>query len=318
MKIFLIIVACIFVFLLVLSNLKLQQKLQDKIVLDKEIVSQRERLQQEVKDLTNIKTRNAREIENQNEQMQKLHEQLSSALQQQEIALQSIEEQERSKAFDIKNKYATDIDIYKNDAKVMEQDITDTLQDSISESKEQFNKINDIVIAATESLRRQQAEEEQKAFYMLHINETDKADFVKLSGWKEQLNAPRILSMLLWQTYIQKPLKTLSSKVLGDKVVTGIYKITYVPTGECYIGQAVDVNKRWQEHCKCGCGIDTPASNKLYQAMQKYGIWNFSFELLDSCKKEELNEKEATYIKLFNSVNAGYNTSSGIGKSMEL
>lgn len=314
MKIFLIVVTCIFVFLLVLSNLKLQQKLQDKIVLDKEIVSQRERLQQEVKDLTNTKARNAREIENQNEQMQKLHEQLSSALQQQEIALQSIEEQERSKAFDIKNKYATDIDIYKNDAKVMEQDITETLQDNISETKEQFNKINDIVMAATESLRRQQAADEQKSFYMLHINETDKADFVKLSGWKEQLNAPRILSMLLWQTYIQKPLKTLSSKVLGDKVIIGIYKITYVPTGECYIGQAVDVNKRWQEHCKCGCGIDTPASNKLYQAMQKYGIWNFSFELLESCKKEELNEKEATYIKLFNSVNNGYNTSSGIGK----
>lgn len=318
MKIFLIIIICIIVILLILSNLKLQQKLQNKITIDKEIISERERLQQEVNNLAKIKTRNTKEIENQNEQMQKLHEQLSVALQQQETALQSIEEQEKSKAFDIKNKYATDIDIYKNDAKVIERDITETLQDNISESKMQFNKINDIVVAATESLRRLQAAEEQKSFYMLHISEADKADFIKLSGWKEQLNAPRILSMLLWQTYIQKPLKTLSSKVLGDKVVTGIYKITYIPTGECYVGQAVDVNKRWQEHCKCGCGIDTPASNKLYNAMQKYGIWNFTFELLDSCKKEELNEKETTYIKLFNSVNAGYNTSSGIGKSMEL
>lgn len=167
-------------------------------------------------------------------------------------------------------------------------------------------------------MRLQQEENDKQKFYMLDVEEVNKKDFQLLSTWKVQLTNPRILSMLLWQTYIQKPLKALTSRVLKDQDVTGIYKITHVPSGMCYIGQAVNVKTRWQDHCKCGCGVDAPAANKLYNAMQKYGIWEFSFELLESCKKEELNEKEATYIKLFDSVNNGFNTSNGIGKPMEL
>ena len=41
---------------------------------------------------------------------------------------------------------------------------------------------------------------------------------------------------------------------------------------------------------KCGLGIDTPAGNKLYASMKKYGIDSFSFELLEKCTSEELNE----------------------------
>ena len=29
---------------------------------------------------------------------------------------------------------------------------------------------------------------------------------------------------------------------------------------------------RWKQHAKCGLGIDTPAANKLYKAMQEDGI----------------------------------------------
>ena len=50
--------------------------------------------------------------------------------------------------------------------------------------------------------------------------------------------------------------------------------------------------KRWKDHAKCGLGIDTPASNKLYKAMLEDGLYNFSFELLEKCSRDELNEKE--------------------------
>jgi hypothetical protein len=63
---------------------------------------------------------------------------------------------------------------------------------------------------------------------------------------------------------------------------------------------------------KCGLGIDTPASNKLYQAMKKDGIENFTFELLEECELKNLNEKEAFYIKLYDSYNFGYNSNTGI------
>lgn len=65
--------------------------------------------------------------------------------------------------------------------------------------------------------------------------------------------------MLIWQTWFQKPLKALAANILGTSTVTGIYKITNIITGECYIGQAADIAARWSEHAKCGLGIDTPA-----------------------------------------------------------
>ena len=117
--------------------------------------------------------------------------------------------------------------------------------------------------------------------------------------------------MLVWQYYFQKPLKSLWANILGGKEVTGIYKITNQVTSEVYIGQAVNIQKRWSEHAKCGLGIDTPAGNKLYAAMKKYGLDVFSWEVLEECKSELLNEKERKYIELYDSVNYGYNSQKG-------
>ena len=82
----------------------------------------------------------------------------------------------------------------------------------------------------------------------------------------------------------------------------------------CYIGQARDIKERWREHLKHGLGIDTPAGNRLYRDMNKYGIESFTFELLEECSINELNEKEKYYIELYNSYDAGYNNNKGIGK----
>ena len=92
----------------------------------------------------------------------------------------------------------------------------------------------------------------------------------------------------------------------------GIYKITNTQTNECYIGQSVDVYKRWNDHCKCGLGIDTPPGNKLYKAIQDYGLENFTFELLTECTKEELNSKEKYFIELYQAKDYGYNGNDGV------
>ncbi|MGN0992835.1 MAG: GIY-YIG nuclease family protein [Bacilli bacterium] len=59
----------------------------------------------------------------------------------------------------------------------------------------------------------------------------------------------------------------LCNNVLGTKTICGIYKITNQITKECYIGQSVDIAKRFKDHAKCGLDIDRPQGNKLYQAM---------------------------------------------------
>lgn len=180
-----------------------------------------------------------------------------------------------------------------------------------SEIQRELDKIKATRTAAIEAQIREKKIKEQQSFYCLKISDADIADIQKLENIKKTLNKPRILSMLIWQTWFQKPLKALAANILGTSTVTGIYKITNIITGECYIGQAADIASRWSEHAKCGLGIDTPAGNKLYKAMQEYGLQSFSWELLEKCDRAELNEKERYYIGLYDSVNYGYNILKG-------
>ena len=104
----------------------------------------------------------------------------------------------------------------------------------------------------------------------------------------------------------------LCDRILGKRVVCGIYKITNLDTEQCYIGQSVNISDRWKQHCKCGLGIEASATNKLYNAMQKDGVWNFSFELLEQCSKQLLNEKEGFWIQMYQSNIFGYNITKGV------
>ena len=184
-------------------------------------------------------------------------------------------------------------------------------KDKIKEDLEQLKATRAAIIQAN---IKEKEIEENSTFYCLTISEIDKADIKMLENIKPQLNKPRVLSMLIWSTFFQKPMTTLCNNIIGTSTVTGIYKITNQITKECYIGQSVDISKRWKDHAKCGLGIDTPAGNKLYKAMQTYGIWNFSWEVLEQCSKDLLDEKEKYYIELYDSYNYGYNSNKGMSK----
>ena len=179
------------------------------------------------------------------------------------------------------------------------------------EVRSDLDKIKATRAAAIEAARREKDIESNLTFYCLDISDADKRDIAKLEALKPSLNKPRVLSMLIWQTWFQKPLKALSANVVGATDVTGIYKITNIKTKECYIGQAMHIKERWAEHAKCGLGIDTPAGNKLYKAIQEFGLWNFSFEVLEVCPQNQLNEKEKYYIDLYSSYDYGYNSTRG-------
>ena len=179
------------------------------------------------------------------------------------------------------------------------------------EVRSDLDKIKATRAAAIEAARREKDIENNLTFYCLDISDADKRDIAKLEALKPSLNKPRVLSMLIWQTWFQKPLKALSANVVGATDATGIYKITNIKTKECYIGQAIHIKDRWAEHAKCGLGIDTPAGNKLYKAIQEFGLWNFSFEVLEVCPQNQLNEKEKYYIDLYSSYDYGYNSTRG-------
>ena len=191
----------------------------------------------------------------------------------------------------------------------------DNKYDEISKELEEVNKELDKMkktrAAAMEAKRKEKEIEENIQFYSLSIENKDKNDIKTLERVKEDLNNPRILSMLIWQNFFRDKMTELCNNVLGTKTICGIYKITNQITKECYIGQSVDVAKRFKDHVKCGLDIDRPQGNKLYQSMLEYNLWNFSFELLEECPKEQLNEKEKFYISLYDSCNYGYNSTTG-------
>lgn len=87
----------------------------------------------------------------------------------------------------------------------------------------------------------------------------------------------------------------------------GIYLITNKINGKNYIGQSIDIARRWRQHREAVSYGQTP----LYKAIRKYGIENFDFCILEECSKEELNDKEIQYIEQYNSYFCGYNQTRG-------
>lgn len=90
--------------------------------------------------------------------------------------------------------------------------------------------------------------------------------------------------------------------------ISGIYKIINRINGKIYIGQSIDIYRRWKEEShfyKC--------NDYLRNAFNKYGLENFDFEILEECSIEELDEKEIYYISLYrsNEHKFGYNLTSG-------
>lgn len=85
---------------------------------------------------------------------------------------------------------------------------------------------------------------------------------------------------------------------MAREVICGIYKITNLVNGKVYIGQSQDIYVRWYEHKRAS---KKRAEYALYTAFNKYGFDNFSFEILEECPLEELDEKEIMYIAKFHS-----------------
>ena len=177
--------------------------------------------------------------------------------------------------------------------------------------REELDELKATRAAAHEALLKEQEIKDNKDNYRLLPSEADLADSRRLELVKKELNKPRILCMLIWQTYWQPIAKKQFPQIIQAKTKCGIYKITNIITDECYIGQSVDIYKRWCDHCKCGLGIDTPPGNKLYKSIQQYGLDNFTFEVLDECSSSELNEKEKYFIELYQADTFGYNSTKG-------
>lgn len=87
----------------------------------------------------------------------------------------------------------------------------------------------------------------------------------------------------------------------------GIYKITN-PKGKVYIGQSINIYNRWKDNY---FSLRCKNQKKLYFSLNKYGVENHTFEIIEKCSEELLDEKEIYWMDYFSCIEEGLNIRGG-------
>lgn len=99
--------------------------------------------------------------------------------------------------------------------------------------------------------------------------------------------------------------------------ITGIYKITNKSTKEVYIGQALDIRRRWNAHLSVANRIrenrclEREKKSPIDVSLSLHGYNDFNWEIIEECTPEILNQREIYWIKFYNSYFHGYNATLG-------
>lgn len=88
--------------------------------------------------------------------------------------------------------------------------------------------------------------------------------------------------------------------------MTGIYKITNTKTNKIYIGQSTNIPQRWHAHLH-----EIKHGRGLAKYIQDATVQDFSFEIVELCVPEELDERERYWIAHYGSYEDGMNRAEG-------
>ena len=187
------------------------------------------------------------------------------------------------------------------------QQCTDTSNEyyqKVADAQERFNSIE-------RTLAQYEKDKQAKLFYTIQLPEEfrDDIEFL-LTTVTAKVQHPDIISKLVWAEYV-KPNLDNTFKRIEIKAEPGIYKLTNIDTGKCYIGKSTNVKTRIADHFKSSIGIKSIADQAVHHAILKEGFWNWSIEVITYCDKDKLSELEKYYIEFFKSQEFGYNKNSG-------
>lgn len=102
------------------------------------------------------------------------------------------------------------------------------------------------------------------------------------------------------------------SIIKDNKNKSGIYKWTNKLTNDIYIGQSVDLSKRFIRYFNLSY-LKNRGRLIISRALIKYGYSNFSLEILEYCNIPDLTEREQYYL---DTLNPRYNTLKIAGSSL--
>ena len=165
--------------------------------------------------------------------------------------------------------------------------------------------------ALLEPLKQYEKEQQERLFYTIQVPEDYKEDInFLITTVSQKVQHPDIINKLVWAEYVKPYIEeTFKRACIEDK--PGIYKITNIDNGKCYIGKSTNIKKRITDHFKSSIGIKTIADQAVHHEIWKTGFWNWTIEVIIYCDKEQLNELEKYYIDFFKSNNFGYNKTNG-------
>ena len=216
-------------------------------------------------------------------------------------------------AISLGQKYQDAENAYKKEYSAVLEDCVMEFQQAIEQNRkeltdlqQQLAEAHKIVNAAVEANRRAEEIKEKDNFYKLNLTQEDLEEIIKLREVVPHLRDASPLNKVIWKCYYEKPYTDLIGRVVGDKTITGIYKITNTENGMCYVGQARDISDRWRQHIKRGLGAEPPTRNKLYPAMATFGVENFTFEVVEECDASQLNAREDAWQDYFHAKTFGY------------
>ena len=187
------------------------------------------------------------------------------------------------------------------------QQCTDTSNEyyqKVADAQERFNSIE-------RTLAQYEKDKQAKLFYTIQLPDEYKDDIeFLLTTVAAKVQHPDIISKLVWAEYV-KPNLDDTFKRIEIKAEPGIYKITNIDTGKCYIGKSTNVKTRIADHFKSSIGIRSIADQAVHHAILKEGFWNWAIEVITYCDKEKLSELEKYYIDFFKAQEHGYNKTGG-------
>lgn len=183
-------------------------------------------------------------------------------------------------------------------------------QEELAAAKSELDEFQAKRAAVNEAIRREREIEEQEDFYRISITENDIKDIEVLRSIEPRLTNREVLNKLIYEVFIKRPLMEMEKRVLKGQKIGGIYKITYIKTGEAYIGRSVDIGNRWKEHCLSSLNIGTIAHSTFHNVLAEKGLQNFTWEVLEQVDKDKQSSREKYWVDFYQT-NKQYNSKAG-------
>ena len=306
-------------YLVLRGKLKRTQFLDEKVQIYNEKLQQRnQELQDEYVQLVTQVGQLERAIKNYTEEAERTKENIvalgtSLAQEQLDVSLQKEREKYLRAVDDCRHEYEVLVEEYSENTQasiIQMSEFKEKIKMQVEEERQKLERLEYDVRLAQELARREEERKIEDQFYRIILSKEDLQEVQNLRSVGAQLRNTLPLNKIIWECYYKQPTSALISRVVGANTKCGIYRITNTLNGRCYIGQSVNIADRFRAHIKCGLGIDAP-HNKLYTTMQSSGVENFTFEIIEECSRESLNEREKFWIAYYQSDSVGLNSTKG-------